>query len=176
MCHISKTIYSNKFKLFLYIVVCLVPIYFGIRSLSSGNITEPIVLFFFGGLGIVMFLLMLVPSLFYLKIDTNGFEARLIFRKIKLDWDEIKTIRVSTVRGPRTKIWIRAKSKFIGFDYSGVRSRQKYKLLGKVFTGSNDGIPNIFSCSAEKIVELMNSAKENHDAHKELSRSETILD
>ncbi len=122
----------------------------GVWMISKGEmIGWPVSIFF--GICCMVFIVVLLPNSFYLRISKNGFEVCSLFRSEFTAWDEVGRFESGYI-GP---------SKMVVFNYSpGHRKYKAAKSVAKTMTGFEGALPDTYGKSAEALAKLLNEWRE----------------
>ncbi len=102
------------------------------------------------GLGCVVFAVTLWPGASYLRITSEGFVVRSLFRRWPLArWNSVSEFHVAQVPGrwPRTKMVV--------YDQEGLSS-QRLARISRSLAGASCGLPDTYGHKAEALAAIMN--------------------
>ena len=147
----ARTFRKNKWKSLLLFSLSLVFVPLGFLMLED----EPLI----GVLGIALFglggiaaLTQLLPNVYYLKLDEEGFEVKSLFRSSFTKWSEIKNLKEGSIRG----------NKMIFFDYTAKHKKWKAgKKLAKFLSGKEGALISDYTIKTSELLELMKEYKRN---------------
>ena len=96
----------------------------------------------FFGFGIPASMIMFIPGVMYLRLDHTGFEMSSIGRKNKIQWRDVQSFKIGSIRG----------AKMIVINYSPSFAEHKAaRAVAGALTGMEGAIPNSYNVS---LVEL----------------------
>lgn len=104
----------------------------------------------FFGLGVIVFVIQLMPNSSRLKLSKDGFELKNLFKSDFTKWSDVDKFRVGYV----------GRTKMVKYDFS--REHNKYnvgKKIAKSLSGSEGALPNTYGMKAKELAELMNDWK-----------------
>lgn len=115
----------------------------------------------FFGLGVIVFIIKLLPGSTYLKLTQEGFEVQNLFKSEFTKWSDVKIFSIGSIPiyifGDIFYIW---KRKMVMLDYE--KSHKKYrrgKEISNAISGHHGALPDTYGLSYEELVELMNEWK-----------------
>jgi len=104
----------------------------------------------FFGLGLLVFIVQLIPGSSQLTLTKEGFIVTSLFRSYFTEWSDIEPFEVGYV----------GKSKFVKFDYKANHKKHKTgKGIAKFLTGNHGALPSNYGMSLEDLSGLMNTWK-----------------
>lgn len=136
------TFYPSKIKQSLLIIISLAFVTLGFVIIKS-NFWIGLFNIIFFGLCLITFIITLIPSASYLKIDEKGFEMRTLFRSTFIPWHVVNGFSTKRIF-INTMVMIDFNPQYI--DTSKLKSK----------TGA---FPDTYGMSAKKLAELMNNYK-----------------
>jgi len=149
----KKTLYPNKLKSILFLILTLVFVIIGIYMLTDGEKMGWLVTVFFG-LGMIVFIVNLFPQASYLKLDKEGFETCSLFKKHRYSWSEIGHFGVGKI----------SNNKMVMFNFSKEYQRaRKIRKVSSIISGAEGALHDNFGLKAEELAELMNAYKIGSD-------------
>ncbi len=106
------------------------------------------ILFF--GLGIIVFLIQLLPNSSYLKLTSKGFEIRNLYKSHFTSWSDIESFTTGII----------GTNKMVMFNYSKEHNKHSSgKKVARNLSGSEGGLPNTYGMKAEDLAKLLNDWK-----------------
>lgn len=149
----KKTLYPNKLKSILLLILSLIFVIGGIYMLNDGKKMGWLVTVFFG-LGMIVFIVNLFPQASYLKLDKEGFETSSLFKKHRYSWNEISHFGVGKI----------SNNKMVMFDFSKeYKKARKIRKVASMISGAEGALHDNFGLKAEELAELMNAYKIESD-------------
>lgn len=146
----TLTLYPNKTKTLLSLLVSILFVIIGIGMISGGKNTGWFVSIFFS-LCTIIFIVILLPNSYYLHISNQGFEICSMYRKSFTKWDEVEQFGFKYI----------GVKKMVVFNYSQDHSKfQTGKNMARTLTGAEGALPDTYGKSAEELVKLLNEWKE----------------
>ncbi|ASW74764.1 hypothetical protein IQ37_16020 [Chryseobacterium piperi] len=139
---LPTTLYPSKLKQSLLIIISLAFVTLGFVIIKS-NFWIGLFNIIFFGLCLFTFIITLIPSASYLKIDEKGFEMRTLFRSTFIPWHVVNSFSTKRIF-INTMVMIDFNPQYI--DTSKLKSK----------TGA---FPDTYGMSAKKLAELMNKYK-----------------
>lgn len=114
----------------------------------------------FFGLGVIIFIIQLLPGSTYLKLTHEGFEVKNLFRSNFTKWAEINAFRIGIVPidiyWNDFHFWWDWNKKMVLFDYKKTR---KGNFNSKDVFDNQEALPDSYGMSVEELVQLMNEWK-----------------
>ena len=139
----------RKSRALLYLMLCAIFTVIGILMIADNKLMG----WFVGptfGLGVVVFILLMLPNSSYLLLKEDGFTVCSLYRTSSLKWSDIEGFEVTTIIGP----------KIVGFNFSSTYNRQqKVRKISKNMAGYEGALPDTYGISAKELAELLNNWK-----------------
>jgi hypothetical protein len=89
----------------------------------------------------------LVPSTAYLRLTSEGFEIRTLFRHLRIRWADVTWFRPGRI----------GLNKMVLFDYARSYTRSaRARAVASALTGAEAGLPDTYGRSAEELTILLN--------------------
>lgn len=121
----------------------------GILMMDEESLMGSLTTSFFG-LGVIVFLVQLIPGSTELVLTKEGFIVTSLFRSNLTKWSDVKKFKIGYL----------GKNKAVLFDY--VDGHNKYnvgKSISKVFSNSHGALPSNYGLSVTELLNLMNDWK-----------------
>ena len=132
---------------FLCAIFVAVGIWMGITGEWIGY---PIAGFF--GLGIVIFIVQLIPGSAYLRLDPEGFTFCSLYRRTTLPWSGIDGFHVVVMKQTGLKV-----HEMVGFNFiPSYDTSQLGRQLSNAVAECEGGLPSTYGKSAEELAHIMN--------------------
>ena len=145
----KKVLYPNKMKSMLYVGITLVFVVIGIFMLQDGAPMAWFVTITFG-LGLLIFLLNLLPQASYLILDEQGFETSSLFRKHRYSWDDVNDFSVGRI----------SSNQMVMFNFShNYQAARKARKVSTMIAGAEGALHDTFGMKAQDLAALMQSYK-----------------
>ena len=136
----------------LLIIICFTFVVLGIVLNDLENIKLLMVLVFFG-LGLVIFIIQLIPGSTQLTLSTNGFLITSLFRSHFIKWSDVKIFRIGYLH----------RSQAVMFDFIESDNKDKSrKSIAKALTKGHGALPNNYGLSAMDLLDKMNEWKNKY--------------
>jgi hypothetical protein len=104
----------------------------------------------FFGLGVLVFLLQVVPGASYLKLDPDGLTIRSLFRSSFYKWSEIAGFVPGDVGGNRGVV----------FNFTDDFERHgRLRRLNVELSGAEGALPDTYGLSPERLAQILNEWK-----------------
>jgi len=144
----SVVLRPSKRKMILLMLVCLTFVAGGIylvQEVLPGGWFAVL----FGGVGLVVFVIQIIPGASYLQLKRDGFEFCSFFRKSGLiRWGQVSEFGVWLVPLSRTEIVV--------FDYEGL-SKRVFRDVNRRLMGASDGLPDSYGLKPQELADVMNA-------------------
>ena len=109
----------------------------------------------FFGLVAGVSVLQLLPQTSCLRLDTEGFTIRSLFREQTYRWDDVDTFGATRI-GP---------NKMVGFNFAPhFRRAERLRGVSAALAGFEGALPDTYGMKAEELAHLMNEYKYRHAA------------
>jgi hypothetical protein len=148
----SLTLRPRKLTLILLLLGGLMFVVAGIFMAREGNWMGYACIAFFG-LVIPLSIIQMLPGSAYLKLDTEGFTIRHVFRTRFIPWswvDEFLVININPMSF--------AKMKRVGVNFLHPEGQTSvYREISKGLSGSEDMLPDTYGKKAEELAALLNA-------------------
>jgi hypothetical protein len=106
------------------------------------------------GLGMLVFLIQLIPGSAYLELASDRFTFSNLFKKSTVYWKDVAAFRVTKIT--RSK-------KLVGIDFIETSAGHKVgRALASALTGVQGALPDTYGMKAEALADLMNEIKKRH--------------
>lgn len=137
----------RKPRLLEYALLCAGFVVIGV-TLVDGAAAWYVTGFF--GLGLVVFLLQVLPNASYLRLTRDGFEIRNLFRTSFVPWSEVVEIG-----------WGR---EFVGFTFAEGASAPRWRHLAYKLMGAEGILPDTYGHKPEALAEIMMAWKQRSNS------------
>jgi hypothetical protein len=109
----------------------------------------------FFGLGLIVFLIQIIPGSTELTLTKEGFEMTSLFRKGTIRWTEIESFNIGYIGGNKT----------IVFDFNERYKKHKTgKIISKGLSGSHGALPTTYGLKAKELLKILNEWKHQYGA------------
>tara|TARA_Y100000294_G_scaffold140028_1_gene133668 strand:+ start:45 stop:509 length:465 start_codon:yes stop_codon:yes gene_type:complete len=101
----------------------------------------------FSGLGVVVFIIQLLPNASYLMLTSEGFEVKSLFRGNFTKWEDVTGFAAGRISSNKTVV----------FNYR--KTHQKYKVgkqIARGLAGVEGALPDTYGMKAKDLAALMN--------------------
>jgi hypothetical protein len=133
----------------LYLTLCAIFTVIGILMIADNKVMGWFVSSA-SGLGVVVFILLMLPKSSYLLLKEDGFSVCSLYRTSSLKWSDKEEFGVTTIIGPR----------IVGFNFSSTYNRQqKVRKISKNMAGYEGALPDTYGMPAKELAELLNNWK-----------------
>ena len=106
----------------------------------------------FFGLGVVIFIVQLIPGSTYLRLDPESFTFCSLYRRTTLPWSAIDGFHVVVMRQTGLKV-----HELVGFNFVSSYDRSQFgRQISNAVAECEGGLPNTYGKSAEELAHLMN--------------------
>ena len=145
------TLYPKRSQTIGLFSLCSIFVAIGIWMGVTGEwIGYPIAGFF--GLGVVVFILQLIPGSAYLYLDPEGFTYCSLYRSKTVPWSIIDGFHVVAMKQTGLKV-----HEMVGFNFvSSYDSSQLDRQISSTVAECEGGLPNTYGKSAEELTCLIN--------------------
>lgn len=107
------------------------------------------------GLGVIVFVIQLIPTSSRLKLTKDGFEVKSLFKSNFTKWSDVDRFRVGYVG-----VGYVGRTKMVMYDFSHNYTKYEVgKKIAKTLSGSEGALPNTYGMKAKELVKLMNEWK-----------------
>jgi len=111
----------------------------------------------FFGIGLLVFIVQLIPGSTELTLTEEGFVMTSLFRKRTTKWSDVESFKIGYL----------GRSKTIMFDFVEGHNRQTTgKLISKALSGSHGALPITYGLKATELLQILNEWKNKHDHNK----------
>ncbi len=108
------------------------------------------------GVGVLVFLAMLLPGASFLRLDSKGFVMRSLYRETRYAWADVAGFGVA-IAGVR---------RMVGFNFSpGYERSGKGRRLSKALSGWEAALPDNYGLRLERLAALMNEYHRRYGAN-----------
>lgn len=146
-----RVLYPSRSKSVAFLVVSVLFVLGGIWLRDDGPVVAWLTIAFFG-LGAAVFSANLLPGSSYLKLTSEGFEQRVLFRTHNEDWINIQ--HFEAYRNPTSS------SRLVGFvydpNYASTARGAAGRKISRSMVGLDGALPDTYGMSADELAELMN--------------------
>jgi len=142
------TLYASRWKWLLMLVACIA--FTGAGAAEGQSWTNWLGVVFFG-LGAIISALMLLPHAGSLLLDVDGFEMRVLFRRIRVSWRDASNFEAIYPVGVRR---LPTTAKVVGFDHAKFKD-SRWADLSKAITPHAGRMVDTYGLSAEDLASLM---------------------
>ena len=145
------TLYPKRSQAIGLLLLCAIFVAIGIWMGVTGDwIGYPIAGFF--GLGVIIFIVQLIPGSAFLRLDSEGFTFCSLYRKTTLPWAAIDGFHVVVMRQTGMKV-----HELVGFNFLPSYDRsQVARQISNTVAECEGGLPNTYGKSAGELACLMN--------------------
>jgi len=163
------TLKPRKLKTIGYLLISCAFVFIGFIVIDENALLRWSSISFFG-LGVIVFIIQLIPDSTYLRLTRDGFEVRSLYKSNFTKWDEIKSFRAGSLTVPtytNLGTFISTNKKMVFYDYK--KSHKKYRI-GKSLSGRQAALPDLYGMKVDELAKLMNKWK-NKNSVQQLSYS-----
>lgn len=147
-----RVLYPSRSKSVAFLVVSVLFVVGGIWLREDGPVAAWLTIVFFG-LCAAVFSANLLPGSSYLKLTSEGFEQRVLFRTHSEAWKNIQ--RFEAYRNSTSS------SRLVGFfyepDYASTARGAAGRKISRSMVGLDGALPDTYGMSADELAELMNN-------------------
>lgn len=154
----TKILKPNKLKTIGFLLISCFFVIFAFNMIKEEPLMGWIGISFFG-LGIIVFIIQLLPNSTYLKLTNEGFEIRNLYKSDFTKRSDVKVFKIGTIPMHIYGGYVRQK-KMVMLDY--VKTHKKHrrgKMASKALSGSHGALPDSYGKSIEELVQIMNEWK-----------------
>ena len=145
------TLYPKQSQAIGLFFLCTIFVAIGIWMGVTGEWIGYLIAGFFG-LGVVIFIVQLIPGSAYLRLDSEGFIFCSLYRRITLPWSAIDGFHVVVMRQTGLEI-----HELVGFNFVPDYNRsQLSRQISSAVAECEGGLPNTYGKSAGELARLMN--------------------
>ena len=145
------TLYPKRSQAVRFFFLCGIFVAIGIWMGLTGEWVGYLIAGFFG-LGVVNFIVQLIPGRAYLRLDFEGFTFCSLYRKTTLPWSAIDGFHVVVMRQTGMKV-----HELVGFNFLPSYDRsQVARQISNAVAECEGGLPNTYGKSAGELAHLMN--------------------
>ncbi len=145
------TLYPKKSQAIGLFFLCVIFVAIGIRMGVTGEWIGYLIAGFFG-LGVVVFIVQLIPGSAYLRLDPEGFTFCSLYRRTTLPWSVIDGFHVVVMRQTGLKV-----HELVGFNFVPAYDRSQLgRQISSAVAECEKGLPNTCGKSAKELACLMN--------------------
>lgn len=140
----------NKLKTLVLHIICLVFSFGGIFLIRDGkNMGWLVFSFFF--IGVIVFIITLLPDSSYLKVSAEGLEIKTLFKKSQIiPWSIIEEFGAAYI----------GVNKMVTINFNKDYDKQKLgREIASSISGFEGALPDTYGMSASKLAELLNDYK-----------------
>ncbi len=140
----------SKLKTLVLLIICLVFSFGGIFLIREGNNMGWLVFSFFF-IGVIVFIITLLPNSSYLKISAEGIEIKTLFKKSQMiSWGVIDEFGAAYI----------GVNKMVTINFNENYNQQKVgRNLASSLTGFEGALPDTYGMDASKLANLLNDYK-----------------
>ena len=167
------TLYPKRSQAIGLFFLCGIFVATGIWMGITGDWVGYLITGFFG-LGVVVFIIQLIPGSAYLRLDPEGFTFCSLYRRKTLPWSVIDRFYVVAMRQTGLKV-----HEMVGFNFvSSYDGSQLGRQISSAVAECEGGLPNTYGKSAEELTCLMNEGmrrwRESNSGEEDSSRTEAV--
>lgn len=145
----AKILRPKKLKTIVLLMICILFVILGIFIIEKNSFKAWFVIIFFS-LGVIIFVIQLIPNSSYLKLTKNQFEIRSLFKSSYTKWSDVEIFKTGYIR----------QSEMVMFDFSKDHKKHNIgKTIAKFLTSNEGALPNTYGMKATDLAELMNKWK-----------------
>ena len=145
------TLYPKRSQAIGLFFLCAIFVVIGIWMGVTGEWIGYLIAGFFG-LGVVIFIVQLMPRSAFLRLDSEGFTFCSLYRKTTLPWSAIDGFHVVVMRQTELKV-----HELVGFNFVPAYDRSQLgRQISSAVAECEGGLPNTYGKSAEELARLMN--------------------
>lgn len=140
----------SKLKTLVLLIICLVFSLGGIFLIREGNNMGWLVFSFFF-IGVIVFIITLLPNSSYLKISVEGIEIKTLFKKSQMiSWGVIDEFGAAYI----------GVNKMVTINFNENYNQQKVgRNVASSLTGFEGALPDTYGMDASKLANLLNDYK-----------------
>ena len=102
----------------------------------------------FFSLGVPASILMMLPNVMYLRLDSEGFEMGSLRKRHKTQWKDVESFHIGSIRG----------AKMIAITYRQEYAEQRLsRKVAATLSGMEGAIPNSYNASLEEVANTLNA-------------------
>ena len=116
----SITFKRNKVKDTLFFLLSSGFTAMGVSLIEENSFKAWLGIVFFGGMTLLFFIV-LVTNICYLKLDKEGFEQRLLFKTTKFKWSDVSKFEITSFRGNK-RIHFKCRNQFGNHNWKSITS------------------------------------------------------
>jgi hypothetical protein len=150
-------LYPSRIRSLAFLLVSVLFVLGGIWLREDGSVAAWLTIVVFG-LSAAVFSANLLPGSSYLKLTSEGFERRVLFRTHSEAWKNIQ--RFEAYRNPTSS------SRLVGFfyepDYASSARGAAGRKISRSMVGVDGALPDTYGMSADELAELMNNWLEDN--------------
>jgi hypothetical protein len=136
-------------KTILLGIICLVFIVGGIMMTEQEGLKGWLIASFFG-LGLIVFIIQLIPGSTQLTLTKEGFIMTSLFRSHLTKWSDVKAFKIGYLR----------RNKVVMFDYVDNHTKHEIgKFIAKAISDSQGALPHNYGLKVTELLNLMNDWK-----------------
>jgi hypothetical protein len=140
----------SRWKHMLVAATCLLFACIGVLMIRDGRVMGWAVAGVFA-VGLLVSLVQLLPSSSYLRLTSEGFGVRNLFRSHRYRWSDVTAFGVGRIAG----------NKMVVFDFAeGYTGQRAGRALATAISGVEGALPDTYGRSAEALAELLNDWRE----------------
>lgn len=141
----------RKLSLLLYLLGCLAFTAIGVFMINAGRMGGWLPTIFFG-LGVIVFIVMMLPGSSYLELTGEGFTVCSLYRRSFTRWSDVDSFFVGRIQG-----------KVVMFNFAPTYTRQQTaRRVSVAIAGGEGALPDTYGRSAEELAQMMNILKLTH--------------
>lgn len=136
----------------LFLLLCGVFVVLGVRLMPTHGWVAGLTIGFFG-LGVVVFIVKLIPGSSYLRLDARGITVRTLYRTWRVNWEDVSDFFVA-------RIGVRA---MVCWNFRpGYTGQSRSRAFARGLTGVEAGLPDNYGRSAKALADLLNQWRTSH--------------
>jgi len=141
-------------KTILLGIVCLAFTVGGIIITDEDNLKGWLIASFFG-LGLIVFIIQLIPGSTQLTLTKDGFIMTSLFRSHITKWPDVKAFKIDYL----------GRNKAVMFDYVDNHTKHEIgKIIAKSLSDSHGALPSNYGLKVTELLSLMNDWKNKYGA------------
>ena len=154
MTHDKQILRPKATKTILLGIVCLAFTVGGIMMWEDESLKGWLIASFFG-LGLIVFIIQLIPRSTQLTLTKEGFIMTSLFRSHLTKWSDVKVFKIDYL----------GRNKAVMFDYVDKHTKHKIgKIISKSLSDSHGALPSNYGLKVTDLLNLMNDWKNKYGA------------
>lgn len=156
----TLTLYPSKKSLFLNLFISVIFVLGGIYMIQAGE--PPILLWWVDvilfGLGFIILCIQLLPGSSYLKLSSEGFETKNLFKSHLTKWSDVEKFGHQKIGSKDMVVLMYVES------YKGAEKTRKFS---NALTGIDGALPDSYGMDIEDLADLLTEWKRRHSVLEE---------